>query len=259
MREALGGVGDWLVNALDPQPGETILELAAGLADTGFAAASRIGPDGRLIVTDFSAGMIDAARRHGEELGVATADFATVDAERLELEDGSVDGVLCRMGYMLIADPEAALRETHRVLTDRGRVAFAVWGAPERNPWATVVARRVMEQSGGPPPDPEAPGVFAMASEERMRALLSAAGFEPRAIEELEVTWRFGSADDYWRFILDLAGGLAIVIRQMPEDDQHAVEERVTSDLAAYSADGGFALPGVALNVLVAPISAGAG
>jgi ubiquinone/menaquinone biosynthesis C-methylase UbiE len=190
-------VGEWLVEALDPQPRETILELAAGLGDTGFAAAARIGGQGRLITTDFSARMVDAARRHAAELGVANAEFRQLDAERMELDDASVDGLLCRWGYMLMAHPAAALHESRRVLPDGGRLAFSVWASPERNPWATVAGRALLEQTGAPPPDPEAPGLFALAREDRVRALLRGAGLEPRRIEEVEMYWRFGSSDEY--------------------------------------------------------------
>ena len=71
---------------------------------------------GRLITTDFSPAMLAAARRRGAELGVANVDYRVMDAERIELDDDSVDGVLCRFGYMLMADPAAALAETRRVL-----------------------------------------------------------------------------------------------------------------------------------------------
>src|SRR6187551_1414081 len=70
---ATHGVGEWLVDALDPQPGETVLELAAGVGDTGYTAARRLGAEGRLITTDFSEPMLEAARRRADELGVSNA------------------------------------------------------------------------------------------------------------------------------------------------------------------------------------------
>ncbi len=63
------------MDALDPQPGERVLELAAGVGDTGFAAARRLGAEGTLIRTDFSEPMVDAARRRADELGVANAEL----------------------------------------------------------------------------------------------------------------------------------------------------------------------------------------
>ena len=138
--EVSQSVGKWMVDRLAPQPGQTLLELAAGAGDTGFAACTRLGDDGRLISTDFSPRMVQTAQRRAAELGLKNVEFRVMDAERMDLDDDSVDGVLCRWGYMLMADPAAALRETRRVLRDRGRLAFSVWADPKRNPWASIPA-----------------------------------------------------------------------------------------------------------------------
>ena len=129
MRDASRAVSEQMLEALRPEPGETILELAAGTGETGFAAARAIGSDGRLISTDFAPGMVEVARRAAEALASAI-EYRVLDAERMDLDDGSVDGVLCRFGYMLMADPAAALAETRRVLRDGGRLSLAVWGGP---------------------------------------------------------------------------------------------------------------------------------
>jgi ubiquinone/menaquinone biosynthesis C-methylase UbiE len=248
--EASRVVGEWLVDALDPQPGETVLELAAGVGDTGFAAAARLGPSGKLISTDFSAPMVDAARRRAEEVGVSNVEFRTMDAERMDLADGSVDGVLCRWGYMLMADPVAALNETRRVLRPGGRVAFSVWADPGSNPWASVPAGALLEHTGAKPPDPLAPGIFAMASEERTRELLSAAGLEPRRVEHVEMEWGFESADDHWHYVMDLAGAIAMVMRSLPEREQAAIRRLAEKRLEPVARPPGYRLGGLCLNVL---------
>ena len=178
LADALTPVREWLVGALGPQPGETLLELGAGTGETGFEAAAMVGEDGRLISTDFSPEMVEVARRRGSELGLGNVDYRVIDAERIELDSGSVDGVLCQSAYMLAADPAAALAETRRVLRPGGRLALSVWGAPERNPWASIGGMILVERGHMPPPKPGAPGVFSMASEERIEMLLEGAGFE---------------------------------------------------------------------------------
>jgi ubiquinone/menaquinone biosynthesis C-methylase UbiE len=243
-------VAKWLVDALDPQPGETILELAAGVGDTGLAAASRLGDSGRLISTDFSAQMVDAARRRAEELGASNVEFRTMDAERMDLADDSIDGVVCRWGYMLMADPAAALRETRRVLREGGRVAFSVWADPASNPWASVPAQALREHTGAPPPDPHAPGIFAMAREERTRELLSEAGLKARRMEHVEMEWAFQSADEEWHYIMDLAGAIAMVMRSLPESEQAEVRRVTEERLAPFARRPGYALTGLCLNVL---------
>ena len=113
-------VSEWLVRRLDPKPGDTVLELAAGLADTGLLAAPLVGESGRVIVTDFTPEMVSAARRRAGELGVQNAEFRVLDAERMDLKTDIVDGVLCRWAYMLMIDPPAAFVETRRVLRPGG-------------------------------------------------------------------------------------------------------------------------------------------
>ncbi len=79
--------------------------------------------------------MVEAAKENAARLGVTNVEAKAMEAEWIDLSTATVDGVLCRWGYMLLADPEAALRETRRVLRPDGRVALAAWDAPERNPW----------------------------------------------------------------------------------------------------------------------------
>ena len=127
--EGQRAVSEWLVDRVDPQPGQTILELAAGPGETGFLAAERVGADGRLISTDLSAGMIDAARRGAEARGLGNVELRVMDAQQIELPDESVDGVISRFGVMLMPDPGAAVREARRVLRDGGRLALRRLGS----------------------------------------------------------------------------------------------------------------------------------
>jgi SAM-dependent methyltransferase len=74
IEEVATPVRDWMLRELRPRPGDTVLELAAGVGDTGFEAAAIVGAQGRLISTDFSPSMLDAARRRGAERGVCNVD-----------------------------------------------------------------------------------------------------------------------------------------------------------------------------------------
>jgi ubiquinone/menaquinone biosynthesis C-methylase UbiE len=246
--EASRPVSERMLRALEPQAGQTIVELAAGTGETGFAAARMIGPSGRLISTDFAPEMVAAARRESERLGLRNVEHRVVDAERMDLEEDSVDGVLCRWGYMLMANPAMALAETRRVLRRGGRLSLSVWGTPDRNPWASLPAKALIEHTGAPPPDSRSPGIFAMADAERVRSLLHDAGFDPPRLEKVQVKWRFATFDEYWRFVIELAGAISMLLQAMPEADREAVRSLVEHAVKDFRDDGGLELPGVALN-----------
>jgi len=243
-------VSEWMIRKLDPQQGDTVLELSAGLADTGFMAVRLVGETGRVIITDFAPEMVAAAHRRAEEVGVKNVEFRVLDAERMDLQTDSVDGVLCRWGYMLMIDPAAAFAETRRVLRSEGRLAFSVWGAPERNPWASLAGRVLVGQGYIPPPDPEAPGIFAMADPERIRKLVVGAGFAEPEIEEISLGWPFADQDDYWQFLTEVAGAIASFLQTLPPEVQAQVREQVHEAAEPFRSGEGYVLPAVCLNVM---------
>ena len=134
-RRATMPVASWMIDHTAPQVGQTVLDLAAGIGDTGFLAAELIQPGGTLITSDQSPEMLSAAQRRAEALGIKNVRFKQIDASQpIDIETASIDIVLCRWGYMLMDDPEAALQETRRVLRPGGRVALAAWAGRRGEP-----------------------------------------------------------------------------------------------------------------------------
>ena len=99
----------------------------------------------------------------------------------MDLEAASLDGVLCRWGYMLMADGEAALRQTRRVLRPGGRLALAVWTSEEDNPWSAVprAARRARRRAGSA----GSAGPVRMGGVRALEEHLEDAGFVEYAVE----------------------------------------------------------------------------
>ena len=244
LMDIAGRVNSWLVENADPQPGQTILDIAAGTGDLGFHAAERVGEEGRVISTDFAPEMVEVARRQGERLGLANVEYRELDAESMDLEDDTVDRVVCRWGYMLMADPAAALKETRRVLRDGGPLAFAVWATPDRNPWATVPGMTLVQRGHMPPPEPRAPGIFAMGEPRRIHELVTGAGFDEPELEEIAFEFRYADFDDLWDTLVRITGVLAQVINSLPDDERVATREAIRENLASYRTDdGSYAAP----------------
>jgi SAM-dependent methyltransferase len=247
-----GLVNNWLVEKADPQPGQTVLDVAAGTGDLGFVAAERVGEGGRVISSDFSPEMVDVARRQGEARGVSNVEHRVLDAERMDLDDDSVDAVVCRWGYMLMADPAAALRETRRVLRDGGPLAFAVWMTPDRNPWAALPGMTLVERGHIPPPEPGAPGIFALGDPDRIREVVAAGGFGEPQLEEITFQFHYPDADDAWDALVRLAGPLARVAKGLPEDEQRATREAILQKMEPYrQPDDSYVEPAATWGVLV--------
>jgi ubiquinone/menaquinone biosynthesis C-methylase UbiE len=240
-------VTERMLERLAPARGHTVLELAAGTGIAGFAAAELVGPGGRVIVSDFSEAMVETAERHATELGLGNVEFRVLDAEHLDLPDDAVDGVLCRWGYMLMADPAAALAETRRVLRHGERLSCAVFAGPEQNPWAALPSRVLQERGHLPPPEVGAPGILSLADTVRLRQLFAEAGFSELQIEEIAITWRFADADDYWEFLTTAAGAIAMVLGQLDGDERGRVREQIGERVRSFDSVGGIALPGVSL------------
>jgi SAM-dependent methyltransferase len=248
IEEVATPVRDWMLRELRPKEGDTVLELAAGVGDTGFEAAEIIGDSGLLITSDLSPAMLDAARRRGAELGLANVDYRILDAERIELDTDSVDGVLCRFGYMLLPDPAVAFSETRRVLRSGGRVALAVWGSLEQNPFFAIIGISLVQRGHIPPPEPPpAPGPFSMASAERLEGLLHGAGFAEVRTEEVRGRFVIPDVDEYLSVIADTAGPIALALRGLAESDRAAVRTDVEDSLRRFAAGDGYELPCVAL------------
>jgi SAM-dependent methyltransferase len=239
----------WLIEHLALDQGATVLELASGPGDVGLAVAAALAGGGRVILSDRAHAMVEAARRAAAAAGLENVEMRVLDAESLDLADASVDRVVCRFAYMLVADRAAAFRETRRVLRPGGRVAFAVWGAAAENEWATTLWEVLEARTDLPVTPPGGPGMFALADPAVVRGLVADAGFELRAVEPIPVSWSYPDFDSYWRAQSSLNGGLTRLLPTLTASERDALIEAVRAAVEPYRIDGGYRLAGVALGV----------
>lgn len=251
LREKSAPVAQWLVDAIDPQPGERLLELAAGPGETGFIAAARLGSDGRLLSTDQSREMVEVARHRAAELGLDNVDFDVIDAQELELEPGSFDAVLCRWGYMLMGRPDEALAHTRRVLRDGGRLALATWDTPDQNLWMVAPMMQLVSRGLIPPPDPTAPSPFRMADPDDLQRRLREAGFSSAHAEKLPLTQTYPSFEQYWAETIDMSAPIAAAMAGLDSTQAAEVRDGAREALSGFTAqDGRLAVPASAVVAL---------
>ncbi len=244
-------VSHWMVEAIEPQHGQRVLELAAGVGETGLLAAELVAPTGGVILSDHAEAMLEGARARAAQLDLTNIEFQVWNAEWIDLPVASVDAVLCRWGYMLMADPLAALVETRRVLRPGGRVALAVWDALAANPWALAPRMELLERGLAQPPAQSTeytPGPFGLGDSERLHALLGEAGFTEIVIEAIDVVQRHPSFESFWETMLDISRELHDLVLAQPAAEIEAIEASLVERLAPYMAtDGTLEIPGRSL------------
>jgi ubiquinone/menaquinone biosynthesis C-methylase UbiE len=263
MRSFAAPVSHWMVDAISPQPGQRVLELAAGMGETGMLAAELVAPLGGVIVSDQAEAMLEGARARAIELSLSNVEFQVLNAEWIDLPLASVDAVLCRWGYMLMADPATALADARRVLRPGGRIALAVWDAIAENPWALLPGQELLERDGGPAAgalgagassesasaanassEPR-PGPFALASEARVVKLLREAGFVEVQVEALALTRHHASFEELWETTLDLSPSFHDSVLSRPAAEIAEIEASLAARFAPYTAaDGTIEIPG---------------
>jgi SAM-dependent methyltransferase len=233
-------VSMWMVDAIGPQPGHTVLDLAAGIGDTGYLAAELIQPGGTLITSDYMPEMLSAAQRRAEALGVTNVRFRQIDASvPIDIETASVDGVLCRWGYMLMEDAETALQETRRILRPGGRLALAAWTAAENNQWNSLPVRKLIEWGLIEPPEP-GPGQFAWGEGGIVAEHLEAAGFVEYEIDLIDFPIRYPSLADWWKTLRTMG----VTVGEARIDDEAEVQNRLGQEVEQWTAaDGSLAIP----------------
>ena len=189
----LGSVTEILVARSNVKSGERVLDVGCGCGATTFAFAAKVGPSGRVLGVDISAPMLARAREITPPQ--APVDFVLADATVHAFDPASFDLLVSRFGVMFFADPAVSFANIRKALRRGARMAFACWRTPRDNPWLMVPLQAAYQHVPKMPQlGPEDPGPFAFADEERVRRILTEAGFSSVAFERSDLS-------------MDVAGG----------------------------------------------------
>jgi SAM-dependent methyltransferase len=172
----LSRVADLLYPLARAIPGETVLDVGCGLGPTTVELARRVAPNGRAVGLDVSAKMVELARQRAK--GVANIEFIAADAATYRFDAPFADLLFSRFGVMFFGDPTAAFTNLRKALKPKGRMVFACWRRLSDNPWMLKPLLAAYEHVPKlPAAQPDEPGPFAFADQERVSQILTAAGF----------------------------------------------------------------------------------
>jgi len=225
-----------------PKAGEAVLDIGCGTGTTSMALADAVGPKGRVTGLDVSREMLGLAKQRGA--GRANLNFVESDASQAAFQP-EYDLLFSRFGVMFFDDPAARFANLRQAARPGGRIAFVCWRTPQENLWASApMAAAKPFLPDMPPVDPLAPGPFAFADADRIRAILEQAGFKDTRIEKFDGVMDMGRDLDLTAAQMLRIGPVARATADMDEAAKAKVIEAVREALGRFiRADGSIAPP----------------
>lgn len=228
-------------------PGQRVLDVACGVGDPALTIAGRVGPDGSVVGLDLNEAMVAGAREAAAAHNVSNADFRVIRSE-LEVPPENFDAVTCRHGLMYMPDPMTAVVAWTRALRPGGRIAISTWGPPDTLPGFMLAMQIILRHVELPPPDPTAPGPFAMPTEAVHRQTLEAAGL--RDISTTSFQCGLMEADtpaDWWSLAEETAGPIVMLLASLPAERRRTIRADAIETLHARFGGGPVKLGGQAI------------
>lgn len=229
----------------EPRPGSAVIDVGCGCGATTVEFARAVGPSGRVVGIDVSEPMLARARERLR--GFPHAACMLGDAAELPLRDVGAELIVSRFGVMFFGDPVAAFSNLRTGLVPGGRVRFACWRPIRENPWLQVPLHAVYEYVPRlPKPDPEEPGPFSFADEERVTRILTAAGFTAPVFTPLDIQMDLaagGALEDAVSQSSSIGPAKRALVNQ-PDEVRAAAVESIRRALAPFAGPSGVNLPG---------------
>jgi ubiquinone/menaquinone biosynthesis C-methylase UbiE len=225
--------------------GQNVLDVAGGAGEPSLTIAETVGPGGSVTCTDAVAEMVEAARAEAQRRGLTNMQFRQCTADSLPFSENSFDVIVSRLGAMFFPDPVAAMRGMLRLLKPNGKLAFAVWGQSDVNPFCYLVTRVMERHVKSPAADPDAPNAFRFAERGKLTSVMKQAG----AIDVEEGIVSFDmeasiSARQFWAMRSQTSDTLREKLEKLSADEQaeiaveveQAVQEFFPSDQMKFPA-----------------------
>lgn len=246
LKDAFGSVSEALLDRAGVSEGQQVLDVACGTGEPAIPAALRVGPKGKVTASDFVPEMVAFALDKARALGISHIEFQVADGEQIAAPASSYDAATMRWGLMFMPAPVACLSGIHKALKPGARFATACWAGPEVNPWASVplvVLKKYMEL---PQPQPGQTGIFAFADPDRIRSVMTEAGFRDISIDALDVLWSGAdSGADYFQQVIEMAGPLASLYGKLSNQERAAYSNEVAQQADQISVrKPGITIPG---------------
>jgi SAM-dependent methyltransferase len=185
---------------------DRVLDVGCGTGQTTRDAA-RAAKTGSALGVDLSSRMIDYARRRAVDEDIENVRFEQADAQIYPFEPETFDVAISRSSAMFFGDLVAAFTNIGRALRPNGHLVITTWQPLAENEWVQEITGALAAGRELPAPPPDARGPFALSDPDRVRAVLTSAGFTDIEIDGMRPGMWFGNdRNDAFDFVLGLMG-----------------------------------------------------
>jgi ubiquinone/menaquinone biosynthesis C-methylase UbiE len=242
--EWLGQATESMLDMAGVGPGSRVLDVAAGAGGQTIAAAKRVGSTGYVLATDISSNILEFASEAAQEQGLTNVETRVMDGEELEeLEEGTFDAVISRVGLIYFPDRQRALTGMLRALKPGGKIAAVVYSTPENNKFFSIPVSIIRRRAQLPPPLPGQPGPFSLGGDGVLDEAYQQAGFREVRTQIVPSPLRLRSAAECVRFERESFGALHQMLSGLPESERGAVWEEIEEELRKFMGANGFEGP----------------
>jgi SAM-dependent methyltransferase len=223
--------------------GARVLDVAAGAGGQTLAAARRVAPTGSVLATDISPAILEYLRAEAGRAGISGVTTREMDGEALDVEAGSYDAVISRVGLIYFPDRDAALAGMRRALRPGGWLATVTYSTPEANGFFSVPVSVIRRRAQLPPPAPGQPGPFSLGAPGVLESALTGAGFVDVVVRTVPAPLRLPSAADCLRFERESFGALHQMLAGLDEPGREAAWSEIAERLGEFEGTDGFVGP----------------
>lgn len=228
----LAEAADAALRLANVQPGERVLDIGCGAGVTSLMLADAVGPGGYVTGVDVSRPMLALARSRPH---AGNVEFIEGDAALYSFRSDR-DLIFSRFGVMFFVDPLAAFINIRKGAARSGRLAFICWRAVAENEWVALpyrAAKPVLPEQK--PVPPHAPGPFAFADADRLRGILTDAGFSAVGVEKFDGLMDLGPSPEHASFqVTQLMGPTARALRDVDDATRARAQDAVSQALAKH-------------------------